>query len=294
LDILKLEYFQKVAHLGNMTQAASKLNISQPALSKSINQLEDSLSIKLFSRNGRKIELNQFGKVLLEYIDNAFLEIKEGEKVIKELAGLKMGNITVAATFPHFFPSLLVEYLKYYPDVRIKQVQASSIKMSQLIKNNEIDFGISTTPIIDQDIEWIPLLDEKIFLTVPDNHRLTSHRSVSLRELEKENFVGLVSGYGFRDITDSFCKRAGLKPNFVLELEDSGAIFKLVRMGYGIAFAPETSFLSNPPGVKPISIEFPDCKRTIGISFKTNHYLSEAANNFRQYIINYFNDIQKV
>ncbi|GGB53311.1 LysR family transcriptional regulator [Lentibacillus populi] len=293
METLKLKYFQTVAHMGHMTKAANDLNISQPALSKAINQLEENLGIKLFNRKGREIELNQFGKVLLEHIDRAFLEIEQGEKIIKELAGLEKGNVTVAATFPHFFPSLMSDYLKEYPNVKIKQVQASSINMKQLIQNNKIDFGISTAPIIEQDIEWIPLLDEEIFLTVPKNHHLSNRKNVSLKELENERFIGLVSGYGFRDITESFCRRAGMKANYLIEVEDSGAIFKLVRAKYGISFAPETSFLSDPPGVTPIPISFPNCKRTIGIAYKQNHYFSEAANSFRQYIIDFFTNYSK-
>lgn len=272
----------------HMTKAASKLNISQPALSKAINQLEDSIGIKLFNRKGREIQLNQYGKVLLEHIDRALLEIEEGERIVKELAGLEKGSITVSATFPHFFPTLMSDFLKEYPDVTIKQVQASSSKMKRLIQNNKIDFGLSTDPIIDEDIEWISLLDEEIFITAAESHHFAVRRSVSLRELEYERFIGLIPGYGFRDITDSFCHEAGIKLNYFIEVEDSAAIFDLVKKGYGISFAPETSFLIKKTGVVPIPIEFPKFERTIGIAYKKNHYFSKASNNFKQYIIDFF------
>lgn len=293
VETLKLKYFQTVAHMGHMTKAASKLNISQPALSKAINQLEEGLGIKLFSRKGREIQLNQFGKVLLEHIDRAFLEIEEGERIVKDLAGLEKGHISFAGTFPHTFPFLLSNYLKSYPNVKIKQVQASSFKMKELLQNNQIDFGISTSPIIDQDIEWISLTNDEIFLIVPEKHHLARQKLVSLKELENENFVGLVPGYGFRDITDKFCAQAELKPNYLIEVEDSSAAFKLVKMGYGIAFGPGLSFLDNQPGIIPIPISFPECKRTIGIAYKKNHYFSEASNNFRQYIIEFFTNYSK-
>jgi len=285
MDIMKLKYFQTLAQLESMTKASKVLNISQPALSKAIKNLEDSLEIKLFNRHQNKMELNKFGKVLLEYTNRAFFELDGGKKIIKEMAGLEKGEITVAATFPHFFPVLLINYLKKFPNINIKQFQASSENMKRLILDNKIDFGISTTPITTHDIKWIPLLDEEIFLTFPSNHHLSEQNIVSLSTVKYERFVGLLPGYGFRDITDEFCQQAGVKPNYTLEMEESGAIFKLVREGYGVAFAPETSFFSPHPGVVPISIKYPEFKRTIGVAFKKNHYFSEATENFFQFII---------
>ncbi|RDW20330.1 LysR family transcriptional regulator [Oceanobacillus arenosus] len=288
MEASKLKYFQAVAHIGHMTKAASKLNISQPALSKAIHHLEEELEIKLFNREGREIQLNEFGEILLEHVDRAFIEIKEGERIIKDLAGLEKGYISVAATFPHVFPLLMGEYLKSYPNVQIKQIQSSSTQMKLLIKNDKIDFGISTFPIIEEGIEWIPLADDEIFLTVPVDHPFSNRKSISLKETENERFIGLVEGYGFRDITDKFCREAGIEPNNLIEVEDSGAILKLVEMGYGISFTPRLSMLSEHPGIIAIPISFPNCKRTIGVAYKKKHYFSKASENFLHYIIDYF------
>lgn len=288
MEFSRLKYFQAVAHTGNMTKTANKLNISQPGLSKAINQLEEDLGIKLFNREGREIHLNEFGKTLLEYVDRAFLEIEEGERIIKDLAGLEKGHISVAATFPHVFPYLMAEYLKSYPHVKIKQSQPSSLEMKLMIQNNQIDFGISTFPIIADDIKWLPLADDEIFLTVPEDHPFAERKSISLKEAENERFIGLVEGYGFRDITDNYCKEAGIEPNYFLEVEDSGAILSLVKIGYGISFTPGFSLLSEHSGAVAVPIHFPNCKRTIGVAYKKNHYFSKASKNFLEYITEYF------
>lgn len=286
----KLKYFQVVAHTGHITKAAKKLHISQPALSKAIKELEEELGVQLFNREGRNIQLNKFGQTLLKYIDRAFLEIDEGKRIVKELAGLEDGFISVAATFPHVFPMLMAEYLQFHPSVQIKQIQSSSIQMKKLIQENQIDFGISSYPIISDNIEWHLLVNDEIFLTVPKNHRLADRTSVAIEEIQNENFISLVEGYGFRDITDNLAKDAGIELKHQIEVEDSSAILQLVRLGYGVSFTPGLSLLTELPGIVVIPIELPNFCRPIGVSYKKDSYFSKASKDFLEFIIDFFDD----
>ena len=77
MDITQLEYFRTVARLGNVTRAAQELNLTQPSLSKAMARLEDSLGVKLFDREGKKIRVNNCGKALLRHVDQIFLEIDD-------------------------------------------------------------------------------------------------------------------------------------------------------------------------------------------------------------------------
>ncbi len=291
MDISKLKYFQVTAQLEHMTKAANELNVSQPALSKTISQLEMSLGSPLFQRKGRQIRLNQFGEILLERTNAALLEIEEGERQIKELAGLDEGIISIAATLPHTLSILLGGFLKLYPNVRIKQYHAFSTKMKKILENAQVDLCISTYPITGKGIEWIPLIDEEIFLSVPKEHHFSTRKSVLLIEAKNEKFIGSLPGHGFRAISDSFCEQAGFKPNTTIEVENGGTILQLVGMGYGITFSPGLSLLMNHPGVVHIPIESPICRRTIGIAYKKNHYVSKASERFRQYVIDFFSSL---
>ena len=89
MEITKLKYFKVVANMNNITEAAKRLNISQPALSKAIASIEDELGVALFDRKGRHIYLNRYGELMLNYIDSAFRELNEGERIIKELTGIE-------------------------------------------------------------------------------------------------------------------------------------------------------------------------------------------------------------
>lgn len=80
--------------MNNISEAAKRLNISQATLSKAIASIEDELGVALFDRKGRHIYLNRYGELMLNYIDSAFRELNEGERIIKELTGIESGQVT--------------------------------------------------------------------------------------------------------------------------------------------------------------------------------------------------------
>ena len=109
----------------NNISEAKRLNISQAALSKAIASIEDELGVH-FDRKGRHIYLNRYGELMLNYIDSAFRELNEGERIIKELTGIESGQVTFAVTFPHVMPLLIQNYVSRHPNIKIKQYQAIS------------------------------------------------------------------------------------------------------------------------------------------------------------------------
>ncbi|MDR7080134.1 DNA-binding transcriptional LysR family regulator [Neobacillus niacini] len=289
MELLQLKYFKVAAKYEHMTRAAAELNISQPALSKTIARLEDDLGAPLFNRQGKQIYLNEFGKAFLERVNRIFLEINEGILQVQDMNSPEKGVISVAMTLPHIMTKFFGDFLKDHPHVRIKHKQASSSEMKYLLENAQIDLCISTSPIQGENIEWVPLIEEEIFLSVPHTHRLADRKMINLNEVSDETFIGLPQDYGFREVTDKFCKEAGFTPNTAIELEESWVIQQLVELGYGISFIPNLSILrdSTPKTVR-IKINHPVCKRTIGIAWHKSHYLSKAAIEFRQFSIDFF------
>lgn len=294
MEFLQLKYFQAVARLEHITKAAKELNISQPSLSNSIQRLEKKLGVPLFERQGRRVILNAFGKTYLRRVEQAFLELEEGEREISDMAGLDRGIISISVTLPYVLPTLLKEFLTMHPHVRIIQRQVSSaLEMKNDLENADIDFCISSTPINGPDIEWLTLAKEELCLTVPKGHRLASRKSISLIEAADEPFISVSSSSNFREITDGFCRQAGFEPRIAFELEEVSAIQTLVEMGLGITFTLPLSLgrqASNPATVQ-LRITEPLCQRTFGIAWNRNHFLSQAAIHFRQFVIDFFSKL---
>jgi DNA-binding transcriptional LysR family regulator len=295
MELLQLQYFQTVARLEHMTKAAEELKIAQPSLSKTISRLEEDLGVPLFDRKNRQLHLNKYGELFLERVNHILLELEEGKRELAELAERGQTQITLAVSIPRVLPELLSSFLKDFPDVKFQQVLESTSSMKHLLENAEIDFCISSVPIEGVDLIWEPLIREEVYLIVPPNHPLAQKEQVYLKEVKDEPFISMNTGFGFRNLTDAFCQEAGFIPNIAFEGDEPGVIGDLVRQGLGIAFIPAMSWVhgfNHYPN--RLQIIEPRCHRTIGIGWSKRRHLSSAAKEFRQFVIDYFNQVSSL
>jgi DNA-binding transcriptional LysR family regulator len=292
MELLQLQYFQTVARLQHMTKAAEELNIGQPSLSKTIARLEEDLGVPLFDRQGRQIRLNQFGKVFLHRVERALMELETGKRELINLSGLDRGVISLAVSITSVLPNLLGSFLTQYPNVRFQQFLGSTVSMKHQLEQGEVDFCISSTPIQSPDIEWEPLFTEEIFLIVSTEHPLASRDEIHLKEVAHEPFISMNPRYGFRDLTDEFCRQAGFTPHIAFEGDEQTVLRELVKEGLGVAFTPALTLGSASSGkIKRLRIVEPTCQRTIGLARVKNRYLSKAAQLFHSFTIEYFSKL---
>ncbi|XMA23533.1 LysR family transcriptional regulator (plasmid) [Bacillus bombysepticus] len=288
MDLLKLKYFQTVARTEHMTKAALELHIAQPALSVMIARLEEDLGVPLFDRVGRQIRLNVFGKAFLKHVDKALGALEEGRREIEDLAGLERGSIMLATTTLIRVADILGPFISLHPDVNFRITQAIAVEdLVNLLEKGEIDFCFATSAIERPGICTFPLETEEIVLAVPSTHRLSGRHSIHLSEVANDPFINLKVGYSFRKVTDEFCSKAGFLPNIVCEGDEPAAISCMVRAGLGVAFLPAASKRERPP-LHLIHIEEPVCQWTPHLVWKEGHYLSLAAQSFREFIMEHY------
>ncbi|MDQ0270444.1 LysR family transcriptional regulator [Cytobacillus purgationiresistens] len=289
MDLLQMKYFEAVARHQHLTKAAAELNVSQPALSKMISKLEQDLGYELFDRTGRQIKLNKYGEAYKGTVEKVFLEMKIGERELAFLAEKQNDLITVAVTIPLILPDLFGGFLEKQPRVRFRQYHASSERMSHQLQIGEIDVGISTVPIIGNDIEWYPVLEEDILMSVPITHPLANRESIFLKELEHDPFIVMSAGYGFRDMTERFCEKAGFYPNFAFEGDETGVTYELVEKGLGVAFCPSIikSKRSESLNIAKLKIKEPECTRIVGVVWHKRRAQSEMVKEFIAFTINF-------
>jgi DNA-binding transcriptional LysR family regulator len=285
-----LKYFQVVAHLENVTRAAEELHIAQPSLSKTISRLEESVGVPLFERQGKRIELNQFGKIFLRRVERSFNELTEGQREVTDLAGLERGRVTVGATTARLLPDLFKEYLTHHPHVKFRLFQITQqLEIQKQLMNGEIDLCISTLPIEQLEIHCESLIIEEIFLAVPPEHRLAGQKSIRLEEIANELFIHQSAECGLREVTNDFCQQAGFTPNIAFESSTPEVICSLVKAGFGNAFIPAYWWEGNfTDSLVKLQIEDPTCQRTIWLSWVKERYLSMAARDFSKFAIEYF------
>ena len=166
MELNQLEYFVALAHIKNFTKAAKSLNVSQPALSRSISRLEKDLNIPLFIRDSLKVNLTQYGQTFLTYAERILQELETARQDITNMAEPDSGVVNLS--FMHslgvyLVPELLKEFRKIYPKIQFRLSQNHSFLLSKQLFKGESDLCLCSSPINSEGIAWVPLLTEELF-----------------------------------------------------------------------------------------------------------------------------------
>lgn len=286
----QLEYFHTVARLQHMTMAAQALSITQPALSRSIARLENELGVPLFEREGRSIVLNRYGRLFQTRVDRIMKEYQEGLQEIQYLIDPEHGEISLGFLHTlgvHLIPDLIRGFRDAYPKIHFQLHQNSTQGLMEQLASGDIELCLASPRDTKLQIEWTKLWSEELFVIVPKGHRLAGSDQILLREIRNEPLITFKEGYGLRKITDDLLEEAGIEPHITFEGEEVHTIIGLVAAGLGVAIIPETKGLDRSL-LSLIPVQWPSCRRVIGIAWAKGRYLSPAASQFRQFVIDYF------
>ncbi|PQP81392.1 LysR family transcriptional regulator [Paenibacillus sp. PCH8] len=292
MELLQLQYFQILARCEHVTEAAGMLHVTQSSLSKTLQRLEDDLGAPLFDRIGRKLRLNDYGRAFLRRTDKALFELEQGKQEIADLTHPNQGTLQLAVTTASTLPGILQEFRKKKPNIQFHVQMVTLKELSTLLHRGDVDFGLSSPPIQGDGIECQILYVDPIVVAVPLSHPYANRSSISLTELQDEWIVGVKKGYGVRDQIDSICEAAGFVPKYVYEGDEPARLIALVEAGIGLAFIPSTA--RNPLiRVRYLPLEDHQLKREIALMSHKRRYISIAASEFRNVVIDYFKDMSQ-
>ncbi|MEK5028401.1 LysR family transcriptional regulator [Paenibacillus sp. FSL M7-1046] len=287
MELLQLQYFLVVARLEHVTEAARTLHVTQSSLSKTIQRLEEDLGVPLFDRIGRKLRLNEFGSQFLRRAERALFELEQGKQELRDLSSPEQGTLELAVTAASTLPNILREFRKKRPNVQFHVQMLTTHEMVKLLHSGEVDFCLSSPAIEEEDIECQIVFIDPILVAVPKRHRLADRSSISLTELKDEEFIGVKRGYGTRDLVDNVCKSVGFEPRYVYEGDEPARLSALVEAEIGIAFIPSTARNSREQ-IHYLQVENHDLAREIALLWHKSRYISPAALEFREVVVNYF------
>lgn len=148
-NLSQYKIFYEVAKAGNISKAAKELYISQPAISKAISKLEDSLSTVLFTRNSRGVQLTEEGQILFEHTSSAFEQLNAGELELKRVREFNMGQIRIGVsnTLCRFIMvSYLKNFIEQYPHIKISIDSQSTTHTLDMLEQQKIDLGLVAEP----------------------------------------------------------------------------------------------------------------------------------------------------
>ena len=208
MEILQLKYFKAVAECENMTSAAKKLCVAQSAVSQSIARLENELGVQLFTRIGKRIQLNRCGALLLRRlpsilgsIDNIKLELQEISCNPEQHINLKVLSCST------LLPQLLKSFQTEYPTI--------SFSLMQSVDEGDYDICISSALWGNTHQQDTTLMKEEILLVVPRKNIIVTQDCISLHDFTGTDFISLSKGSVFRFITDLYCQNTGFNPHII-------------------------------------------------------------------------------
>ena len=291
MQLYYLYYFKVVAETENLARASTQLNISQPALSKAISNLESELGIALFDRSKRRISLSKVGREYYRYIARAFESIDAGGQYIERQRSMSENRVTIGTSITDLLSPLINAYYKEYPDSRLElnQYVYEAEPMKEHLRRGDVDFVLTELPVATDEVEQLRLMDEEVLLLVPPNHPLAGELFVRLRDLKEERFIVNNSSFD-RQVVIDYCRLAGFEPDISLCSNEPAVIGAALDAGQGVNLAPSNLVFQRHDPNMALALRFTDVDvvRMLTIAYRKDRIFTGEAHRFFQFTKDYF------
>ena len=277
-NLSQYRIFYAVALAGNISKAAKELYISQPAISKSISKLEDSLHTTLFTRNSRGVQLTEEGQVLFEHTRAAFEQLSMGEQELKRIREFHLGQIRIGVsnTLCRF---IMVDYLKgfieQYPHIKITIESQSSAHTMAMLEQQRIELGLVAEPHPQKSLTFAPVMEiEDIFVATPsylENLRLREGADANV--FQTGNIMLLDKNNATRRYIDDYMVMNQITVNNCLEVTTMDLLIEFSRIGLGIGCVIREFVKEDLDSGRLVQIPLknPIRKRTVGFVYPAAH-----------------------
>lgn len=237
----RLKVFYTVANRLSFTKAANELNISQPAVTKHIKEIENQLNTKLFDRKGTTIQLTESGKILFVYAEKSRQLYRDLEFAIaqlnkKEKGKLKIGASTTIAQY--ILPEILAKFNSYYKDINIELVTHNSEDIATLLKSGKIDLGIVEGESKSSYFDYQKFKKDEIVLVCKTDHPLVN-KNFKIKDLYDIDLIVREQGSGTQEFIQNQLKKSGIevqKLNIIMQLGSSESIKNYLLHSEAMAF----------------------------------------------------------
>lgn len=286
-DLADLRGFLAVADLGSFRAAAESMHLSQSAVSRRVDKLEEALGVDLFVRTTRRVELTTIGRTFVHKARAVMNELESALLGIADFAEPISGEVTVAcvpSAVGYFLPAVIGDFHRLHPRIRVRLIDESSADILLAVANGEADLGLTYIGTQEPDIEFEPLLDDPFVVACPREHALAGRKRLTWAELAQHDYVSLAQGSGNRFLLDQALAHVEHKPEWFCEVRHVPALVSLVEAGLGLGVVPR---LAMPPRSRLVSIalEEPTLSRTIGIIRRRGRPLRAGPELFRQLLL---------
>lgn len=268
--------FYTVANTGNISRAAKELYISQPAISKSIQKLEDNIGCRLFARSSRGVTLTEEGQLLYSYVKDAFDTLTLGEEKLRRSIELGVGHLKIGVSTTlckYLLLPYLKDFIKLHPHVKISIHCQSTNETLKLLTDNKIDIGLVGKPENEKDIHFDHVAQiEDIFVATKDYLRNLKTRGIAKSHILENSTVMLLDKNNMtRQYIDDYLQENHILVQDFINISNMDLLIEFAKIGVGAAcvirnFVQEE--LKDGTLVE-IPLSIPIKKREVGFAYKS-------------------------
>ena len=242
MDIKDMRAFYAIVEEGNISHAAQRLDIAQPALSRQMKRLETSLGVQLFERGSRRIRLTDAGRVMYSRVEHILGMVDGTVREITEIGSgiagsVRLGTITTSGAL--LLPELNSEFHSRYPNVTYQIWEEDGARILELLDNRVIEIGITRTQVDSKVYESIVLPNEPLVLIMNKEQEIgAAGDKVELKELKDQP---IIIPLRWQSVFIANCRKLGFEPNIVCVSDSIVQDLLLAKMGMGMALLPVSS-----------------------------------------------------
>ncbi len=288
MELQQIRYFIAVYETLNFTKAAAQCQVSQPALTKAIKRLEDYLGSTLFVRDGRRVIVSEFGKILHPNLEEMLRQDQAVKTLIKNFRLLDKTPLSVGVMVtigPTALAPFLVDFRTKHPGIEVSVVERPLMELLRALKEGEVEVALLHDPEQDNgDIRAEPIYQERYVVVLPPGHALAARDEIRLKDLSKQSYVDRLS-CEMRELVMAKAAMEGVELYARFRSEREDWVQGMVLAGMGFAFMPEYAVTAKDLIVRPLVD--PAVSRMVSIASMRGRKWSLAASAFSQSLRTY-------
>jgi LysR family transcriptional regulator, hydrogen peroxide-inducible genes activator len=281
MELYQIRYFLALSEALNFTHAAERCNVTQPALSRAIQRLEEELGGLLFRRERSQTHLTDLGRLVKPQLEDILHQTDAASRAARAFLKLEHAPLSVGVMCtigPARFVSFLTEFRKKNPGIRLTLLEAPPQRLSELLLDGKIDVAIMAQPEpFHERLDTMPLYAERFVIGFPVNHPFEARNAVALRETDGQSYLDRIN-CEYASFIDTLYEKQGVSLNVEYRSEREDWIQILIAAGMGIAILPEYS--ATVPGVLVRPIVEPEITRQVSLVTIAGRRFSAAVSAF--------------
>jgi DNA-binding transcriptional LysR family regulator len=288
-DIRQIRAFAAVAQLGSFTRAASRLHLSQPALTVQIRNLEDALGVRLLDRNTRTVALTRIGRELLPAFERILRDLDAVVAGARDLAAQRHGIVRLAA-LPSFaagvLPEIIARFREEHPKISfvIHDVIASGVIAE--VREEQVDLGLTGGRNMDPDIEALHITRDHMHVVYPVAHPIGDAERIDVEALARHPLILMHPATSVRAVVDAAFLADGRLPIIAAEATYMSTAVGMVRAGLGVAILPGSAMeVRAERALNSRPVDDPRFTREVSLIKKADRTLPPAAESFARRLV---------